>query len=209
MGCIYMLTGPTGGKYIGQTRNSATERFRQHVKASADENSRTYNSLLHKKIREYGADNFKLEVLIDNVPNEKLNELEIFCIAAHRTFVDWEEHGYNLNIGGGQASSMSEETRKRYSECKKGRKPKNYESCIMGKRKGIKHSPETKKKISELQKFKIKIVGSGILNGVQYDNNEFWGFKECAEFFNMSEANINKIYNGKVQKYKDIKFTKL
>ena len=49
-------------KYVGQT-NNLKRRYNEHLSASYNENSISYNSLFHQKIREYGIDNFDFEIL--------------------------------------------------------------------------------------------------------------------------------------------------
>lgn len=66
-------------KYVGQT-NNLKRRIREHRSCAFNEKASSYNDLIHKKIREYGEENFEIEVLeklfIEDV--EIINEREIY-----------------------------------------------------------------------------------------------------------------------------------
>ena len=90
MGQIYKITNIiTNLSYIDQTKYDAVGRYNAHM--NTFKNTKFYNSI-HK----YGQENFKLEILEDNVPNNKLDELEIYYIALFDTY----NNGYNETIGG-------------------------------------------------------------------------------------------------------------
>lgn len=100
MGLIYMRISPSGGKYIGQTRFSEEIRWYDHVREAYNKNSKGYDSLLNKAIRKYGEENFLVEILEDNLPNDQLDKREIFWIDYYKTYFLDEKHGYNLTRGG-------------------------------------------------------------------------------------------------------------
>lgn len=90
MGQIYKITNIINGLvYIGQTKHKAIDRYNAHM--NTYKNTYFYNSM-HK----YGSDNFILEILEDNVPNDKLDEKEIYYIALYDSY----NNGYNETIGG-------------------------------------------------------------------------------------------------------------
>lgn len=97
---IYCYTNKiTNRKYVGQT-NDLKRRKREHRSNSFNENSSEYDLLFHKKIRQYGEENFIFSVL-EEVETENIqvvNEREIYWIAEMRSYV--EEYGYNLTRGG-------------------------------------------------------------------------------------------------------------
>ena len=108
MGEIYKITNLINGKmYIGQTKNDARRRWTEHKR---DAKKHNYRSLLHNAINKYGADNFNMEVIEYEVPDEKLNEREIYWIKYYGTF-DNPEKGYNLTSGGHQNFHIAEKTR--------------------------------------------------------------------------------------------------
>lgn len=101
MGYIYKITNLVNNKaYIGQTKQPVEIRWEAHVYAAYRENedNRYY---LHHAINKYGIKNFKFEV-IEEVPNTKLDEREIYWIAQYHTY-RYDELGnqsYNLTRGG-------------------------------------------------------------------------------------------------------------
>ena len=100
---IYCYTNKINGhKYVGQT-NNIHRRQREHKSASYNPNSTSYNDLVHKKIRQYGYDNFDFEVLeilyTDDIA--VVNSQEKFWIAKLNTYCG-NGQGYNMDLGGGQ-----------------------------------------------------------------------------------------------------------
>jgi len=92
-GCIYLLTCDINGKaYVGQ---SLDYKNRMSGHKSSAKNPKQYFSYA---IRKHGWENFTKEILIDDVPKDELNDLEIYYIAVKNTF---GPGGYNLTAGGG------------------------------------------------------------------------------------------------------------
>lgn len=101
MGLIYMRTSPSGGKYIGQTNRPENIRWKEHCKAAFNEGSDGYNSILSQAIRKYGADNFSVEILEDNISSNELDQKEQYYIQKYNTFYKYNpELGYNMTMGG-------------------------------------------------------------------------------------------------------------
>lgn len=107
MGFIYMIQGPMGKKYIGQTKKTIEYRFKQHCNQINSKNC-TY---LHNAMKKYGINKFTYEI-IDEVDNDFLDNLEIYYINEYNTLVP---NGYNLQTGG-SAPKMHKETRERISK---------------------------------------------------------------------------------------------
>ena len=84
--------------YIGQTTLPIKERHRLHLSSVKNEKTSDYNSLFHKKIREYGIDNFDLIILEEVNNKEDLDEREIYWIKEKNSYV--KNNGYNLTSGG-------------------------------------------------------------------------------------------------------------
>ena len=95
-GCIYLLTCIiTGLVYVGQTIDYKN-RMKTHI--SSGKNPKQYFS---RAIHQYGWENFTKDILIDDVPEEDLNNLEINYIAFYNSF---GPGGYNCTKGGSGAS---------------------------------------------------------------------------------------------------------
>jgi group I intron endonuclease len=108
-GCIYLITNPINGKvYVGQALDYKT---RMTTHRNSGKNPKQH---LGYAIRKYGWENFTKEILIDEVPEEDLNNLEINYIAFYDSFN--REKGYNRTKGGGGTSGYTftkEEIQKR------------------------------------------------------------------------------------------------
>lgn len=103
MGIIYKYTSPSGKSYIGQTKQSITQRRK-------DSNGSGYmgcTSFYHA-IQKYGLKNFILEIL-EEVEDEKLNEREQYYIAKFNTQIP---NGYNLTKGGDYVYDVSKPVKK-------------------------------------------------------------------------------------------------
>lgn len=90
MGQIYKITNIINNLvYIGQTKYKAIDRYNAHMN--------TYkNTYFYNSIHKYGQENFVLEILEDNVANDKLDEREIYWIDKYDSY----HNGYNETIGG-------------------------------------------------------------------------------------------------------------
>ena len=154
--CIYMYTNLiTGKKYVGKAKDF-NKRYKEHLEWK--------KQLIDKKINEYGIENFKVEILIENVQdNDKLNEYEKFFIKRKRSHVSYGT-GYNRTWGGDFGdvrSGMTEEQRKEHSrklsETQKGKpKSEEHKRKVSESLKGKPKSEETKQKMSESLKGKPK-----------------------------------------------------
>lgn len=92
-------------KYVGQT-NNLQRRIREHKSCSFNENASSYNDLIHKKIREYGEENFDISVLekLYHDDQEEVNNRERYWIEKLNTFCGNGE-GYNMDMGGSRKYS--------------------------------------------------------------------------------------------------------
>ena len=98
-GIIYKITSPSGKVYVGQTVRSFEERIRNHKCKSSG------CTALKSAIDKY-KDEMKYEIIEDSVPQEQLDEREIFWIKELNSLAP---NGYNLSSGG---NSNKECTRK-------------------------------------------------------------------------------------------------
>ena len=153
---IYCYTNKINGKrYVGQTVQKLRKRHGQHLSGK---------QLIDKKLKQYGVENFKLEVLhlADIYSIDMLEKHYIICL---NTIVKNGE-GYNISSGGSNGNvwinktdEEIEEIKRKMSEAKKG-KYIGENNHSFGKRK----SEETRRKLSE--NLKGKFIG---------ENNPFFG----------------------------------
>ena len=104
------------------------------------------NNYFQNAYDKYGIENFEFEI-IQELENDKelLALMEIYWIAYYNSFID-DRNGYNLTRGGeGNSTEISEKTRKKMSDSKKGNK---YSL-------GFKHSEEVRERMSNAQKGKV------------------------------------------------------
>lgn len=133
-GQIYRLTNKINGKmYHGQTTDKIKTRWTKYRNLNCKDQPKIYNAL-----KKYGPENFLFEV-IDVTPQnqQQLNYLETFYIRKFDSF----HNGYNCNEGGDAQHIISDETRRKISESKKGSKNPNY---------GIHHTKEYKENMSNI-----------------------------------------------------------
>lgn len=101
MNYIYCYTNKLNNhKYVGQT-NNMSRRIREHRSCAFNKRSLSYNDLIHQKIREYGEENFNIEILeklyYDDI--EKVNDREKYWIKEKKSYCGWGK-GYNMTLGG-------------------------------------------------------------------------------------------------------------
>lgn len=98
---IYCYTNKINNhKYIGQTSHLA-RRKSEHRYAAFTPIAKDYSLLFHKKIRQYGLENFEFEVLeeIDTEDLDYVDEREYYWIKEKNSFVK-NGQGYNITLGG-------------------------------------------------------------------------------------------------------------
>lgn len=126
-GTIYKITNLINNKiYIGKTTRDIKRRFIEHkLKAKSG-----LDYHLSRAIRKYGDKNFIIETIqvfcctSESLLNRKLDEAEKKYINLFNSKIN----GYNMTDGGdgGFGHIITEETRKRLSEAKRGEKNPNY-----------------------------------------------------------------------------------
>ncbi len=100
MGCLYVITSPSGKQYVGITSGTADARWKKHQRNAAlgrDHRRGSECVGLYNAIRKYGASEFSFEVLASGVSWEELCSLERAEIRRRNTC---SPHGYNLTEGG-------------------------------------------------------------------------------------------------------------
>jgi group I intron endonuclease len=147
---IYEITNLLNQKsYIGLTTKGGQHRWCQH-KASA---ARGEKSPLYNAIRKYGIANFRFDILAECTSKEQAKEFEIWFIAKFKP-------SYNRSTGGESHAGhkLSPAQLKRLSDSHKG---------MIGTFLGKTHTPETRKRLSELgmgqqRRLGKKSPGSGL-----------------------------------------------
>ena len=152
---IYKATNTiTGKSYIGYSSNwSQRKRIHKHTAKTSKRNYLFYNS-----INKHGFENFVWEVLYQSKDKlYTLSVMEDFFINEYNTL---SPYGYNTKTGG-SGGNLSEESRKKLSDSRKGMKfseshLKNLSISHLGK----KHTEEQKQKIANSLKGKPKTLKS-------------------------------------------------
>ena len=108
MGLIYKITNKQNNKiYIGKTIRSIHVRWLEHVNDALKGDK----TPLHAAIKKYGVDQFKVEVIKDNIYDiEELNKLEKYYIALYHS--GSHDNGYNIAEGGDGGRISSKLTQK-------------------------------------------------------------------------------------------------
>lgn len=181
-GCLYKLTFPNGKAYIGITRRTAGERFKEHCKSARLGKKLAINEAIHK----YGSQSVQIETLAC----ADWKYLVVLEVAAIDKFKTKGTGGYNLTTGGEGVIgfSPSAETRQKLREANLGKKASEetkakmraaaaekilseelrakYRNANLGK----KHSEESRarmsaaqkgKSLSESQKQKLRVASLG------------------------------------------------
>lgn len=157
-GEIYVITSPSGKKYVGQCikirpngrKWGHLERWKAHVRESQIINPKKAGcTYLNKAIVKYGYDTMKLE-LLEECQISTLDDRETYFIKILNTLAP---NGYNLTSGGQGTKQMSEITKKLLSENRKGSKASIETRGKMRKSHlGLVHTEETKNLLRELAK---------------------------------------------------------
>ena len=111
--CVYLLTFPNGKKYVGQTCQAVTRRWR---------NGDGYSECpaVYHAIKKYGWDNVLHKVVADSLTHDEANELETLLISKFKTTK--RNNGYNIQLGGTKGRAglhNSKEHNDRIAESKK------------------------------------------------------------------------------------------
>ncbi len=173
---VYKHTSPCGKVYIGITKRSVRGRW-------ANGAGYRYNKYFSRAIQKYGWDNFKHEVLFENLTEEEACQKEIELISEYQATNP--EFGYNIFLGGQKGAEglhLSEETRLKMSKTKKG-KPNL-------KLRGHKRSDEFKQRLSQNNGMHTEI---GYKNWYEATHTKEYIEKLRTAALNMSDETKHKI----------------
>ena len=220
MNYIYGYRNKINNKwYVGQTAMSIEERHRLHLSGATNEKANDYNCLFHKKIREYGIDNFELVILEEVSDKQLLDEREQYWIKKKQSFIK-DGFGYNMTTGGQQRKDSEnyidirarfqtqEEINKVIEEIKDLNNSltdlaKKYQvslSLICSINTGKKYHQE--KETYPLRQLKTKISKEVVENIITL-LKENYSNKEIAELFQIDDDIIYRINYGKAHKQKN------
>ena len=169
---VYRHTAPNGKMYVGITKLKPEHRWNE---------GRGYykQPKFFNAINKYGWDNFKHEILLDNLTIEQAE-------LAEKLFIGYwsltnQECGYNIDGGGKLNKYVSDETRKKMSIAHSGCNNHMY---------GRHHTKDTRDKISKANKGKH-----------EGKNNPRYGKKHTKEaILKMSVANKGKTISQETRK---------
>lgn len=152
---VYMHVFPNGKKYIGITKDDVVERWK---------NGFGYKTqFVFTAIVKYGWDNIEHRILYTNLTKKEAMQKERELIEEHRSLLN--ENGYNVDFGG-DGHFHSEETRKKISKSKTGRKVSEETKEKLR----IAMTDERKRKMQEASAKKCSIAVECIETGIVYSS---------------------------------------
>lgn len=199
---VYKHTSPSNKVYIGITSQPIQRRWRNG-------NGYIKNIYFYRAIKKYGWDNFSHEILYENISQKEAESFEISLIKEYDSTNP--KYGYNIDLGGFYAGKMSEKTKQKISNAKKGTSLSDETKRKMSLSRigecnsfyGKNHTEETKKLIgyknsqkSWKGKFgeehnkskKCKCIELNVIYG---------STREAERKTNIDNSSINKCCNGK------------
>lgn len=204
---IYVYINKINGhKYVGQT-NNLQRRIREHRSCAKNPNASSYNDLIHRKINQYGEENFDIQILekiyIDDI--DLVNKQEQYWIQKLESFRGTGK-GYNSDYGGSKKHSSvltEEQLQQLKKEIKQGISYYDLEtkynisaSFISSINHGTYYCDE-KEKYPLFQYYK---------NDEDYDEliellvNSDLTLKQIAERLNLGYSTVKKINSGTLRK---------
>ncbi len=152
MGCLYIISGPEGKRYVGITMKTAGQRWASHVRVAK---SSKHPGYLQSALRKHGRESFEVRTIMTSNDWEFLCYLEKGMVSALGSMAPG---GYNLQPGGGgyhggtkKPRVLSEEHKRKIGDAFRGRpwseaRRRNIPDVTRNP------SEETRRKISEAQK---------------------------------------------------------
>lgn len=205
---IYCYTNLTNNhKYVGQT-NDLQRRIREHRSCAFNPKSSSYNDLIHKKIRQYGEDNFSIEVLekLYKPTIEETNAREIYWIAQLESYCGTGK-GYNMDHGDGKKVRSyvlsPEELLQLKQDIKQGvaffdleRKYRVSSSFISS----VNHGVYFKDDDETYPLFKYYKDNSDYDELIDLLENSTYSLSKIAEILNIGHSTVKKINEGRLRK---------
>lgn len=107
---VYCHTAPNGKKYIGITRQKPTKRWNNGK-------GYYYNIHFNRAIKKYGWDNFRHEIIAENLTQEEASETEKKYIAKYNTTNP--KYGFNITTGGEKGYQLTDDCLHKLSKAHK------------------------------------------------------------------------------------------
>jgi group I intron endonuclease len=188
---IYKYTSPSGKIYIGSSKN-INKRIVHYKSESCKNQTKLYNSF-----KKYGYENHKFEIieecLFEDLYLKERYYGELFNVL--------NNNGLNLILPkiGENKIGISEETRLKMSESKKGDKNIFYgkkhseetKEKISNSHKGKKHTEEHRRKVSENNAKNMSKTVLDLNTGVFYNSA-----KEVSDLYNLNHSTLRSQLNG-------------
>ena len=116
---VYIYRSPSNKTYIGITCKTPENRWKNgNGYLRKNKNGEYKQPLIANAINKYGWSNFEHIIWAENLTQKQACVIEKMLIGLFKT--NCNKYGYNIRDGG-DASRLSEETRKKISEAKKGK----------------------------------------------------------------------------------------
>ena len=173
------------------------------------------SQVISKAIQKYGKENFKFEIIHNNIPIEEIDDLEMYYI--NEIYGTYKNKGYNFHIGGncnaGENNPMYGVSLSGEQSGMYGRKrSKELKEKLRQLKKGSKQSEEVKLKISKKTKGsnnpRSKIKMKDVFPIIKlYFEEDLSGY-EIADKYNMSSTAIYEVINCNHWTTKDLKTIK-
>lgn len=183
---VYKITNLFNNKvYIGQTRRSIKDRWRDHCTLTKSK----HRSLIRLAVVKYGQHGFTIEILDECSSIEELNLKEQQRI---KEYCSLSPNGYNLDFGG-KSKIVHLESRKKMALAKIGKSNPHTEQSrkrLSIAKKGVKLSEQHKKALSMARPDKkmIRCINSGTI---------YESVCAAAKALNLTSQNISQCLRGK------------
>lgn len=208
--CIYLIKNKlNGNNYIGQT-NNFERRIKEHIKGD--------KQVVDKAINKYGKENFKFEIIHENLTVKNVDDWEIYYI--NEVYGSYLNKGYNCHIGGNckigklntfydksHTISSKQKISKNHADVSKENHPLYEKGFNKEYRKKISNNHAD---VSEFNSSSSKITINLALKIVEDRKNNKNTYKEMSNKYKLHEDTVNKICIGEhwICKYLDINFIK-
>jgi len=175
---VYLITSPSGKRYVGQSKILVEDKIKSYVKIEKHDKS---NRKITNAIKKYGWENMIFEVIekSNEWTDDFLNQREIYWISYYNSV----QTGYNMTAGGDGVDSecARQNALNHHNNMSEQKKKERSQNCSIGQKARFRQNPEsdeTKQKKSESHK------GSYV---IESPDGRVWGtslgLKEFADTF--------------------------